>query len=245
MDASRVENRIKLIFDSSDENELPIDVGQYFIFDHKKTRRVTETARLIVTNDVQEIAERTALNLRPPVISSANNRNIAIFSEGDCRRRRGKPQLIHGRQPHEGEAQTHQRAAPDHDPSERMIELGEIPRADIQYDGDIGKCDNGALEPDGPHEGVAVHQPHDEEDKGQSEQVNVRDANKGRNIGARVFLRHFLQVVIPREVWKMRIAAVVTSHATLIEGRSDVLVIDRTRSACLRPIQYDRTFLRR
>jgi len=66
-----MENRIKPIFDISDENELPIDVGQYFIFDHKKTRRVTEKAGLFVANDFQEIAERPPV--RQPSIKTARD----------------------------------------------------------------------------------------------------------------------------------------------------------------------------
>src|SRR5438876_8440593 len=108
-----------------------------------------------------------------------------------------------------------------------MKQLGEVPGADIQDDGDEWKGNDGAFEPDRPHVGVAVHQSHDEEDEGEPEQVNMRDAYQSEDIGASILLGHFLQVIESGEVWNVRVAAVVTTDTALVQQRLDVGFIFR------------------
>src|SRR5450759_4319490 len=69
---------------------------------------------------------------------SADDGNVDAVSLPDHRRWRREPKLIHGHHPHEAEANTHECAAPDHHQGEWMIQLGEIPGADIEHDGEEG-----------------------------------------------------------------------------------------------------------
>ena len=63
--------------------------------------------------------------------------------------------------------------------------------------------------------------------------------------GAGICLGHFLEVVIAVQIRQMRIAAVVTGHAALVERRLDVLLVGRPRGAFLRPGHQDVALVRR
>src|SRR6202521_6459923 len=116
-----------------------------------------------------------------------------------------------------------------------MIQLGKVPGADIHDHGDEGQCDDSALEPDRPHVRVTVHQSHDEKDEGESEQVNVGNAYQRKDIGAGILLRHFLQVIVSVKVWNVRVAAIVTTHAALVQQRLDVGFICCTIATVMHP----------
>lgn len=64
-----------------------------------------------------------------------NGGNITTFPVEDHGGRRRKPYLVHGCDPHKGEAQAHQCTAAHHDQGKWMIEFSEIPRAYIHYYG--------------------------------------------------------------------------------------------------------------
>src|SRR4030095_13421680 len=124
-------------------------------------------------------------------------------------------------QPHESETCTHQSTRQDHQPSKGMIQLGQVPRAYVEDHGDERKRNYRAFEPDRPHVGVAVHQSHDEKDESQSEQVNVGNAHQGKDVGPGILLGHFLQVIVSVQVRNVRVAAIVTTDATLLQQRLD------------------------
>ena len=119
-----------------------------------------------------------------------------------------------------------------------MKQLGEIPRADIHYDGAIGKRHNHALEPDGPHIGMGKHQTHDEKDEGQTEQMNMRHANQREDIRSGILLGHLLDVVVAAQIRKMRVAAVVASHAALPATRR--VMVERFRRGDLSSLRHSR-----
>ena len=116
-----------------------------------------------------------------------------------------------------------------------MIQLDEVPRADIHDHRGEGKRDDSTFEPDRSHVRVAVHQPHDEKDEGESEQVNVGNAYQRKDIGASVLLRHFLQVIVTAQVGNVRVAAIVTTDATLVQQRLDICFVFRAIAAVMHP----------
>src|SRR5262249_10980195 len=136
-----------------------------------------------------------------------------------------EPDLIHRNDPLNGEAQAHQAAADDDRPGEGGVDLGQVPGTDVDDHGEKRQGNDGRLEPYWPHIGMAEDQPHDEEDEGHAEYVNVRDAHQSEEAHPGVDLADLGHILIATEIGDVGVAPVMAGEASLLDDRLDARVV--------------------